>query len=154
MRDPDLRSQPPAPVRHRSASLLVAARLYRERTHAVRPRTARPDDVGPRRPSRMESCHLLWHIRRLSRKPVTSARQRRDRQCRAKSRVSIAEPEFTAVQRPPRRRQTQSKTGAGLGAAGLEPYKSFHRMSAIGLRYPRPVVGDAEQHLIAVATRL
>jgi len=44
------------------------------RTHAVRPRSARPD-IGPRRPSRMRSCHLLWHIGRLRRKlsPPTGA---------------------------------------------------------------------------------
>ena len=58
------------------------------------------------------------------------------------------------MQRRHRRRQAQSETGAGLGAAGLQPHKSFHRMLAIGFRNSRPVIGDAEQHLIAVAPRL
>ena len=38
--------------------------------------------VIPRCPSRISSCHLLWHIRRLSRKPVTGAGLCRYRQSR------------------------------------------------------------------------
>ena len=68
--------------------------------------------------------------------------------------MGIAEPEIAAMQRRHRRCQTQSKAGTGLGAARLQPHESFHRMLAIGFRNSRPVIGDAEQHLIAVAPRL
>ena len=68
--------------------------------------------------------------------------------------MRIGEPELTAMQRRDRRRQAQSKTGTRLGAAGFEPDKSFHRVLAIGLRNSGPMVGDAKQHLIAVATGL
>ena len=65
----------------------------------------------------MRSCDLLWHIRRLSRKPVTDLCPRRNSQCRSQSRVGIAEPEIAAMQRRHRGCQAQSQAGTGLGYA-------------------------------------
>ena len=52
-------------------------RLGWVRTHAVRPRTARPDDVL-RSPARKQSCGLLWRTLCLGRKPVGRTGPRRD----------------------------------------------------------------------------
>ena len=68
--------------------------------------------------------------------------------------MSVIELEVAAMQRRYRRCQAQSKTGTGLGSARLQPDKSLHRMLAVGHRNARSVVGDAEQHPIAVAPGL
>ncbi len=65
--------------------------------------------------------------------------------------MGVAKPEVAAVQRRHRRRQAETEAGTGLGAARLQPHEALHRMPAIGLRNSRAVIGDAEQHLIAVA---
>ena len=53
----------------------------------------------------------------------------RDRQRRDQPGMGVAQPELAAMQRRYRRRQAQSKPGARLGAAGLQPHKPFDRMS-------------------------
>ena len=68
--------------------------------------------------------------------------------------MRIAEPEFAAMQRRYRRREAQSQAGTGLGAARLQPHEALHRMLAVGFGNAGAVVGDAEQHGIAVAPRL
>ena len=68
--------------------------------------------------------------------------------------MGVIEPEVTAMKRRDRRSQAQPKTGTGLGSACFQPNKSFHRMLAIGRRNSRPMVGDAEQHPIALAPGL
>jgi len=107
------------------------------------PSTKRRADIGPRRPSRMRSCHLLWHIGVCA--ASLSLRPAPEFQHRGEAGMSIGEPEFAAMQRRHRRGQAQSKTGTGLGAAGFESDKSFHRVFR-SPRNPRPMVCDAEQH--------
>ena len=68
---------------------------------------------------------------RLSRKCVSGACQRGDGQSGNETWMSIVEPELTAMQGRYRGRQTQSKTGTGLGSAGFQPHKSLYRMLAI-----------------------
>src|ERR1700719_1353008 len=53
-----------------------------------------------------------------------------------------------------RRGQAQSEAGPWLGAACLQPHESLHRVLAIGGRNSWAVIGDAEQHLVALAPHL
>src|SRR5437588_3103693 len=100
----------------------------------------------------MNSCRLLWHIRRLGRKPA--AGHRRNYKRRGQPRVRVAEPELAAMQCRDCRSQTQSETGTRQCAARFEPHKAFNRMLSVAFRNPRPAIGDAEQHVVALATCL
>src|SRR6476659_4889026 len=91
---------------------------------------------------------------RLSRKCVAGAGARRNGQGRNEAGMSVVEPKLAAVQGCHRRCQAQSKTGTGLGSAGLEANKSLHRMLAIGNGNSGAMVGDAEQNLVAFSPRL
>src|SRR6516162_5263185 len=91
---------------------------------------------------------------RLSRKCVAGARARRNGQGRNKAGMGVVEPKLAAMEGCNRRCQAQSKTGAGLGSAGLKANKSLHRMLAVGKGNSRAVVGDAEQNLITLSPGL
>src|SRR3974377_1283913 len=91
---------------------------------------------------------------RLSRKCVAGAGARRNGQGRNKAGMGVVEPKFAAMEGCDRRCQAQSKTGAGLGPAGLKANKSLYRMLAVGKGNSRAVVGDAEQNLFALSPRL
>src|ERR1700752_4959426 len=91
---------------------------------------------------------------RLSRKCVAGAGARRDGQGRNEAGMSVVEPKLAAMQGRHRRCQAQSKTGTGLGSAGLEANKSLHRMLAIGNGNSGALVGDTEQNLVALSPRL
>ena len=58
------------------------------------------------------------------------------------------------MQRRHRGGEAEAEAGAGMGAAGFQPDKAFHRVAAVGCRYPRPMIADAEQYGSAVAPRL
>src|SRR5215831_6772795 len=68
--------------------------------------------------------------------------------------MRVAEPELAAVQRRDRGGEAQPETRTRQSAACLEPAESLHRMLAVGLGYAGTVVGDAEQHGVALAPRL
>ena len=148
----DRRSQLLAPARDRRANQPDVARLCRadrcgpSTNRAARQcRSASPfaDEIMPPSVAHPAFEPQACHCRRT----------RRDRQRRAQSGLCVAEREFAAMQRRHRRCETQSKTGAGLGAARLQPHESLHRMLAIGFRDSRTVIGHAEQHLAAVGPR-
>jgi hypothetical protein len=52
-----------------------------------------------------DSRCFLWHILRLSRKPVAAAGQCGNRECGNKPRTGVVEPEVATMQRRNRRRQ-------------------------------------------------
>ena len=91
------------------------------------------DDVGPRFPARMHSCHLLWHILRLRRKPV-AAGARGQRQRGHKAGMRIAEAKLAAMQGRDRAGKAEAEAGAGLRAAGLQPHEAFDGVLAVGSR--------------------
>src|SRR5262245_47902251 len=108
----------------------------------------------PAEPGAEASCGLLWHTLCLGRKPVGRTGPRRDHQRRDQAGMRVAEPELAAVQRRDRRGEAQPETRTRRRAACLEPDESLHRMLAVGLGYAGTVVGDDEQHGVALAPRL
>ncbi len=68
--------------------------------------------------------------------------------------MRIAEPEFAAMQRRHRRGQAETKAGTGQGPAGFQPHEPLHRVLAVAFGNAGAMVGDAEQHLVALAPRL
>ena len=68
--------------------------------------------------------------------------------------MGIAEPELAAMQDRHRRGEGQAKTGARLGAAGIQPHEPLHRVLAVGLGDADAMICNAEQHRIALPSRL
>src|SRR5579862_1911792 len=95
-------------------------------------------------PAHPDSCGFLWHILRLSRKPVARAGPRRDRQRCNKARMGVVEPEIAAMQRGDGRGQAEAKPGTRQGAARLQPDEPFNGMLAVGHRNPRAMIGNAQ----------
>ena len=65
--------------------------------------------------------------------------------------MGVAQPEFAAMERRDGRRQAEAQAGTRQGAAGIEPHEALHGVLALGLGDAGAVIGDAEQHLIALA---
>ena len=68
--------------------------------------------------------------------------------------MRIAEPEFAAMQRRHRRRQAEAEAGTGQRPARLQPHEPLDRMLAVAFGNAGPMIGDAEQHVVALAPRL
>ena len=148
-------SQPPAAARDRRATLPDAVRLRQVRT-ACGPSTNR---AARRRLVRV-ALRGGDHATFCGTSGICAASLSLTSPTRAGSASVARNPgsaspslELTAMQRRHRRRQAESQPGPGQGTACLKPHKSLHGVAAVGLGDPRPMVGDAEQHLVAVAPR-
>ena len=147
LRREDRRASPPA---------AAAASSGADRCGPSAKRAASPQWPVPHRRQRMGSCHLLWHIRRLSRKPVAG-----DRQPAPESPGSPIRPGWAS----PSRRSPPCSVATAEARLNPRPEPGWVRLassrtnrSTACLRSASgnagPMVGDAEQHLIAVAPRL
>src|SRR3982074_418934 len=67
--------------------------------------------------------------------------------------MRIAKPEFAAVQGRDRRSEAEAKSGTRQRTAGFQAHETLDRMLAIALGNARSMIGDAEQHLVALAPR-